>query len=1041
VGIHDNFFELGGDSIISLQIVARTRQAGLKLNPRQLFERPTIAALAQVVSEVVTARDEQGPLVGPLPLTPIQHFFFERGLPHPERFTQAVLLELRDELEATRLEQALQAVVGHHDALRLCFTRTEAGWAQSSAAPGAKVALREVSLSDAPETEHPAALASLAGELERTLNLEEGLLLRAALVRRGAGRTGRLLLVAHHLGVDAVSWSSLLEDLETAYEQLARGAAVALPPKTASVRTWAEKLAARATSAESETELSLWRELLPATVQRLPVDRTEGANTHGSARTVTVTLGTEATQQLLKEVPALYRAQIDDVLLAALSRGLSRQVGARVLVDIEGHGREALFDDVDLSRTVGWFTSLSPLALPASATPGEAVRAVRDVRRRMPHAGLGYGLLRYLGTPQARQTLAALPAAEVLFNYVGQLDAAVAGSRLFRPASEPLHTGDAEAPRSHLLEINGRVLGGRLELSWTYSENRHTRETVEALAQECLRALEAIVSGRASADARKRTAGDFNLVRLPPHVLEGLLAEAGDDVEDVYPLSPLQQGMLFHVLLAPTAGDYLQQLTWTVHSPLRLDVLRRAWQHVVDRHAVLRTGFRWEGLPEPLQVVHATAELPWEELDWSALSSTGEQTRLESFLEEDRTRGFTLSRPPLMRVKAIRLAGGIHRFVWSFHHMLLDGWSIGIFFRELFSAYDALVHDRVTARDEAPGFRDYIAWLAQHPASASAPFWKSQLGGFSAPTPLPGRRPAGRGSHAHSRGDAALVLSASTTTALQDFARQHQLTLNTLAQGTWAVLLGRHADTDDVVFGATAAGRPPELPGVNGMLGMFINSLPVRARLSPEQPLLPWLRELQASQLESRQHEHTPLVEAQGHSNVPRGQPLFESLLVFENYPVDAWVQERASGVDVRGVRFVERTTYPLSINVIPGTQLAFQVSYEQPRLDAATVERMLTHWRTLLEGLVARPDARLGDLPLLGAEERRQVLVDWNRTDAEYPTHQTVHGLFAQAAARAPDAVAVVAGERTLTFGELDLKANQLAHHLRSLGVGPEVR
>ncbi|MBZ4423048.1 non-ribosomal peptide synthase/polyketide synthase, partial [Myxococcus sp. RHST-1-4] len=1040
VGVHDSFFELGGDSIISLQIVARTRQAGLKLTPRQLFERPTIAALAQVVSEVVTARDEQGPVVGPLPLTPIQRFFFERGLPHPERFTQSVMLELPRELESSRLEQALQAVVGHHDALRLCFLRTEAGWTQSCAAPGAKVALREVSLSGAPEAEHPAALATLAGELERTLSLEEGLLLRAALVRRGAGRTGRLLLVAHHLGVDAVSWSSILEDLETAYEQLARGAAVALPPKTTSVRTWAEKLAARATSQETEAELPLWKELLPATAQRLPVDRTEGANTHGSARTVTVTLGAEATQQLLKEVPGLYRANIDDVLLAALARGLSRHAGARVLVDVEGHGRESLFEDVDLSRTAGWFTSLTPLALPTSATPGEAVRAVRDMRRRMPHAGLGYGLLRYLGSPSARQTLAAIPSADVLFNYVGQIDAAVAGSRLFRPAPEPLHTGDADAPRSHLLEINGRVFGGRLELSWTYSENRHTRETAESLARECLAALEAIVSGRASADARKRTAGDFNLVRLPPHVLENLLADAGD-VEDVYPLAPLQQGMLFHVLLAPTAGDYLQQLTWTVHSPLRLDVLRRAWQHVVDRHAVLRTGFRWEGLPEPLQVVHAKAELPWEELDWSGLTSAEEQARLESFLEEDRTRGFTLSKPPLMRVKAIRLAGGIHRFVWSFHHMLLDGWSIGIFFRELFSAYDALVHGRAQPRDEAPGFRDYIAWLSQHPSSASAPFWKSQLAGFSAPTPLPGRRPAGRAAHAHARGDAALVLSASTTAALQDFARQHQLTLNTLAQGTWAVLLGRHADTDDVVFGATAAGRPPELPGVNGMLGMFINSLPVRARLSPEQPLLPWLRELQATQLESRQHEHSPLVEVQGHSNVPRGQPLFESLLVFENYPVDAWVQERASGVDVRGVRFVERTTYPLSINVIPGTQLAFQVSYEQPRLDAATVDRMLGHWRTLLEGLVARPDARLGDLPLLGAEERRQVLVDWNRTGVAYPTDATVHGLFSQAAARTPEAVAVVAGEHTLTFEELDRRSNQLAHHLRSLGVGPEVR
>ncbi|AKQ66396.1 Malonyl CoA-acyl carrier protein transacylase [Myxococcus hansupus] len=975
VGLHDNFFELGGDSILGIQIVSRAKAAGLELEPATLFERQTLVELAAAAGTAKASTAEQGLVEGPVPLTPMQHVFFDEwALPEPHHYNLAAVLEVRRPVDAGLLEEALRALVSHHDALRSRFTRTAQGWQQATAGVPDRIAVRRVDLSSVVEAEQGAALEAVGAEVHRSLDLGEGLLLRAALFERGAGRTGRLLLVVHHLAVDGVSLRPLLEDLEAAYTQLERGAAVSLPAKTTSFKAWAERLVEHARSESLGRELPLWTSASEAAP--LPVDLPEGADTQGSEALVSVALGVEETRALLSEVPAAYRARVDEVLLAAVSRAVSRWTGNRtVRLELEGHGREALFDDVDVSRTVGWFTSTFPLevAVPEEGSPGDVLRALRDARRKLPANGMGHGLLRHLREDTAK-VLQGAPRAEVGFNYLGQLDAAARGSERFALTEEPSGPWHgAGGRRPHPLEVNAVVSEGRLKVSWVYSAQVHQRATIEAVAAHFLSSLKELVDGRGSADAARRSPGDFPLTRLSPAALDRLLRQ-WPDVEDVYPLTSLQQGMLFHVALAPAgSGVFHEQLAWTSRGNADVAALRKAWAEVVSRHAVLRTSFVHEGLAEPLQVVHSKLELPWAEHDLRGVPAEKQRARLAELVREDRARGFSLAPAPLARMQVVRVDEEEYRFLWSHHHLVMDGWGVGVMLQEVFACYTALTEGRDVALPRPAAWRDYMAWLQRQDLSRAEAFWRQELAGFTTPTPLPSARTPSPGTEAVVTGEEIQWVSRESTAALQAFARRNAVTLNTLAQGAWALLLGRSADSDDVVFGATVSGRPVDLPEAESMVGLFINSLPIRVQLSPHAEVVPWLQKLQARQLELRKYEHSPLVQVKGWSEMSRGLPLFDSLLIFENYPLDTTLGQGVPGLEVRDVESQEQGNHPLIAYVVPGDSLRLSVAYAPAHFDAEVVARLLTQWRVLMEGL-ASGVARLTDVAKLRGEEREWV-------------------------------------------------------------------
>ena len=367
-----------------------------------------------------------------------------------------------------------------------------------------------------------------------------------------------------------------------------------------------------------------------------------------------------------------------------------------------------------------------------------------------------------------------------------------------------------------------------------------------------------------------------------------LALRSTEDIESAFPLSPTQAGMLFHSLFAPEAGLYLEQIILRIDGDLDVQLFEKSWQRVVDHHEILRTSFRWEGLDSPLQIVHRQVALPFQQHDWRELTAVEQDSRLESLVRADRETGFDFSQPPLMRLALARLATDSYRLVWTNHHTLLDGWSQSLILKQVFSAYRALAAGEEPSLEPSPSYRNYIDWLAAQDSSEAERFWKQALKGFTAPTSLGVDRFT-----AESRGEVVrheelgLRLPVETTAELQAFARKHRLTMFTLVQGAWALLLGRYSGTDDVVFGTTVSVRPHELPDIESAAGLFINTIPVRARLPADADLLSWFKELQLETVEAREHQHSSLLDIQRWSEVPKGSPLFESILVFENYPTE----------------------------------------------------------------------------------------------------------------------------------------------------------
>ncbi|MFJ2264747.1 condensation domain-containing protein, partial [Streptomyces sp. NPDC087844] len=531
VGIHDNFFELGGDSIISIQVVARARESGIHVTVAQLFDHQTVAGLATVAASRSTADAEQGLVIGDFPLSPIQHWFFEQELQEPAHFNQSMLLEVTGRLEPDLLRVAMVSLLEQHDALRSRFVREADGWTGRLMAAEPDDLVRVFETTGLDDHDEWAFLEARGQEAQTSLDLADGPLLRLVVFDRGRtgnqGRSGEreqlLFVVAHHMVVDAVSWPVLLEDLAVAYGQVERGAAVKLPTKTTSYMRWSQRLTELAGSTELMAEAEHWR-AAEAGARPLPRDL-DGPNSITSARQVSVALGEEQTEQLLRDVPSAFGTQINDVLLSVLGAVFTEWCRTpTVLVDLEGHGREDVGDDIDVSRTVGWFTSVYPVVLGGGASggdPGEALRRTKEYLRAVPRKGQGYGLLRYL----ADRDPAPGAGAEVAFNYLGQTGQAVgagsgSGGR-FTPTGRALGTPQSvQGRRTHLIEINSQIALGRLELVWTYSDEVHEEATVRRLAQRYIKVLGDLIEYCCRSGIGGYTPSDFPLADLDQDLLD-----------------------------------------------------------------------------------------------------------------------------------------------------------------------------------------------------------------------------------------------------------------------------------------------------------------------------------------------------------------------------------------------------------------------------------------------------------------------------------------------------------------------------------------
>lgn len=951
VGVDDSFFDLGGDSILSMQVVARARACGVVCRPRDIFVEQTVARLAQVVGVV---DEDSGPVdegVGPVTATPIMRWLRDvEGTGAPtDQFNQTVVIQAPSGATESDVEMVLGALLDRHAMLRL---RVENWMLQVPEQTLTTPCLQSVEvLTDAELLAARARLNPVAGQMVSAL---------------WVASTGQLVLVIHHLAIDAVSWRILLEDLNIAWGQHRHGQPVALPKAGTSFARWAALLEEYAYDTDVVDQADRWRRVL-ATPAALPAACPE-LDTYAGAGHYAASLDVETTRALLGAVPAAFHAGVQDILLIGYALALTEFLGVTlpVGIDVEGHGRVedlgGCVTEIDLSRTVGWFTTKYPVALAVSGNPrrsagklrwdqvvagdpvlGAVIKDAKEQLRSLPE-GMTYGLLRYLNSDVD------LTGAEptVGFNYLGRLGSAGAvrpesHDQLWQVSPDTAEVAAAVTalpmPLAHTVELNASTTetedGPSLCAAWTWAPSVLDEVQAARLSRLWFDALAGICAHVRSGGGGL-TPSDIVPARLTQHELDDLARDHA--IDDVLPLTPLQHGLLFQANTSRGHSDdvYAMQLDITITGPLDADRLQEAVRTVVNRHPNLAARFD-KRFDEPVQIIPATPTVPWQVVEIDVEQADYEQ-RLEGLCAAERAAVCDVVNQSAFRAALIRIDENEHRFVMTYHHIVLDGWSLPILLREVFASYYG---QRLPV---ASPYRRFVTWLIERDVDGARRVWREVLKDFDRPALVaPKGRLPGR------RATETFRMSGEISYAVGQLARSQHTTANTVLQAAWAQVLmwltGRH----DVAFGVAVSGRSAEVAGADSMVGLLINTVPVRVTVTPDTTIAELLANLQRQHSDTLDHQHLALSEIQhavGH------EQLFDTLFVYQNYPVQTMASSMPDGLSITAVSGREYNHYPLTLQAMPGNELVLRVEFDTGLFGESRVRKVVERFQRVLEAM-----------------------------------------------------------------------------------------
>jgi len=966
------FFRVGGDSISALQLVARARRFGVGLTLEQVFASETLGALGRSASLVAkSAGGRVEPASGPSPLTPIQHWFFSRPWANRNHWSLTMAVELVQPVSDARLRDAVEALLERHPVLRSRFISQNGTWTQEippSVAGGPEGAhLRCLALAGPYARSEPAILDALV-EAQGELDIANGDLLRAVLFRDADGQQ-LLVLAVHHLVIDAISLRALAEDLSMLCADRS------LDPVGTSFRAWALALHERAVAEHAfDGSIPYWSSVAagsPAAAPE-PQARSRGERDGVEHAVHTAVVSRDVTAALLTDASDAYDTRVNDLLLAALGRALARWSGeSESVVDVEGHGRESLVSGVDVSRTVGWFTSLFPVRLRDATDLRELVVGTKRVLADTPHRGADHGILRYL-----RRIDAVVPPADprIQFNYLGHWDGfAVPG--LLRAADATLvgsldrASSDADNPKPHPIEVEARVTHEILRIDWHFDGGRVDRAAVEELARHYTEALQEIVAHCVSA-AQWRTPADYPLATIEQHELSALVRRVGRAPEDLHPLAPVQEAILFHHLMEED-DVYPVQIWMEVDGPLDPTLSRRAWSLVAERHPALRSGFDWSCASGPLQYVTGQDATEWEVVEAHAIP-------LEALLARDRRR-FDLEAPSPVRLSIWRRSRTSSVLVWTYHHILLDGWCESELLQQWLDAYACLARgerpeERLRRSRAVP--RDYVEWLRSQDHGRLEAFWRDYLRGAT-PCHL-GRRVSASGPDSHGHFEA--HLGEELSDAIRQHAASAGVTLTTLFQRAWAELLRRRTGNEAPMFGLAVSGRAIDLEGIEDMMTALVSVVPCQVPCTPISASS--LRELQARNAPLQSHAHLSLAKIQALAG-NAGTSWFDTTLTVENFRV-AHDMANAAGLRVSDLRWHERAEVALMVDVLPEPNVLLDLSFRRPQLELEEVEGIFTQVTSILREIASGSPATKSTRSASRALESHEP---WKQSSIERPT------------------------------------------------------
>ena len=1030
VGLKSDFFELGGDSIKGIQILTRLNAYELKLDLKDLFKYKLLEDVAKHIGKKSNKSINQESIEGEVALTPIQKWFFGQKLTDAHHWNQAIMLQGKERFNPEGVQEVFKHIIIHHDALRMVYESENNQIKQYNrgADVGGLMSLTTYDLRQSSNLVEE--IQQLSNQLQAGIDLQKGPLVKLGLFQ--TKEADHLLIIIHHLVVDGVSWRIILEDFNKGYQAWQNNENIVFPLKTDAFKTWAEALKKDAYSLKRNKEMKYWQAIEKMHITPLKVDHLlENTRKLKDTQSTEVVLKEETTNKLLTKTHNAFNTEVNDLLLAALGIALKKWSGIdKVKVNLEGHGRENINEEIDITRTVGWFTSQYPVMLDVTdeSSLANIICHVKETLRRVPQKGIGYSILKYLVDEDIFECE---DKPEVCFNYMGQFEQDVA-TDLFNLS--PIIPGESMSGNSEVaykLSINAIVKEGKLFTSFAYNTNEYEEATIRDLANGYIHALEAITEYCITRKKNKMTPADVGCSNLSMKEFDMIYSKWHDAIQSIYDLSPTQKGMLFHYIYDKNATTYFQQVIFEINGTLDEACFRESFERIVSRYDILRTRFIYKEISRPVQVVLTEVPTTVHFEDISHMNSREQADYITQYKLADRQKGFDISKSELIRLTILKCEDTKYKLFWSFHHILMDGWCLGILNKEILEIYKSLKYGKALELESPPIYRTYIEWLAAQDENEAKAYWKKYLEGYLNQVSIP-KKQYTHISKAYDRQEVLFTLERSKVDILKRLAKDNKTTLNITFQAIWSILLQKYNHTEDVVFGSVMSGRFPGIPGIEKMLGLFINIVPVRVNKKKEANFVDLLESLQEDSLMAEKYSYYPLVEIQEVSSLKR--ELIDHILVFENYPIEKsrLNSDAALGFTITGEEAFQQTNYNLSLTIFPGDEMGIKAVFNGEVYDKAFIKNIKSHIEAIIDAVSNQPQKMLKDILIVNQPEFNKVIGEFNHTDTSIHTESTIIELFEQRVDQVPNHKAVIYGDAYLTYEALDQRANQLAHTLK---------
>ncbi|MFD2726452.1 non-ribosomal peptide synthetase [Hyunsoonleella rubra] len=949
LGTNDNFFEVGGDSILSIQIIAMARKMGIAIAPNQLFEHQTISELAMFVSrEDDKNLNKEDMVMGDIPLSPIQHWFFDTHKLAPEYWNQGFKFQnLPQNVDEERLQVITQKIIKTHDALRLSFYQKREQWQAKVLAPEAVKAFEIIDVSRPSNVNIDIEIEKGLKLIQENIQLSEGGLFKCIFVKHIESSNNSIILLAHHLVIDFVSWQIIINAYSEAFEN---DNLKWFENKTASIKTWSNHLKEQANSGSFLNELPYWKaqtktsNIFPnLSENKLPVHQKDVSS-------IDFNIEEGLTQNLMELANKAFNTKTDELLLTALVDTLARYCKTDSLtLALERHGREATDASMDLSNTVGWFTSFFPkrLDLDVNDDIGSKIMTIKEQMRRIPNGGMGYGILKFLTSH-----LKSSDYPEIVFNFLGkqntgETDIKFISKNTIHPLSE----------RYYVLEINALVKGGVLEMEWNYADQIIEKETITSLIANFDKNLKQIIAYCLDSKTRY-TPSDFPEIEATQEELDHLMNNQNaklhnQKIKTIYPLNVMQQGILFHTLTSEYDQGFLN-VQCTIDGKLDTEIFKKAWGLTANRHSILRSSVHWDNLRNPLLIVNASTEIKLDSIDYLNIDETIHNDKLAELKNDNRSKGINFNEHPLSKVQLIKTKTDSHILLWCCHHLLLDGWSTSIILKDLFSIYDSVIRNTPPDLPAIPGHASYLNWQKRIPIADAKKFWMRTFEGFNSPFLFNPNQYSIQNLEEQS-----ITLSKEVSKTAHDLAKAYKITLNTLFQGIWSLIISKFSGQDDITFGNTVSGRSGDFPNINLMAGMFTNVLPFRAVMENKSETRQWFQSLQKNQFESRTFEYFSLPEISEWTETDQTS-LFDSLFLFENYP---WEDLNIGNLSIHSSQSGITSTYPVTMAITTGKKIGIYLMTTPQFVSVDNCEWMLRQFEKIISVLGEDDPIDLGSL------------------------------------------------------------------------------